>query len=264
MSANSATPHPTPQPTSQTTLQPTAQAELLRGAQAIIPLVIASLPFGLIFGALGITGGLSAAAVAAMSAIVFAGSSQFVAVGLLATATPAWVIILTTLVVNLRHMLYGASLAHYFRALPQRWLAFIGFTLTDEAYITTINHFHRHGHHPLSHWYYTGAAAALYVNWQFATLLGIWAGRAIPNPASWGLDFVFPAAFLGMLVPQIRTRPVLVAALVAAVVALLGRQLPHQTGLIAATLAGVIAGVWTERRQSLAPQPTPPLKTNHP
>lgn len=93
----------------------------LLGARDTIPMLIGALPFGIIFGTLAVSSGLSAGATLAMSALVFAGSAQFIAISLIASGTGLVVILLTTLIVNLRHMLYSASMLPYVRHLPQRW-----------------------------------------------------------------------------------------------------------------------------------------------
>ena len=94
---------------------------LLRGARDTVPMLIGALPFGLIFGTLAVASGLSLPATLLMSALVFAGSAQFIAVSLVASGAGLVVLLLTTFIVNLRHMLYSASLMSHVRHLPQRW-----------------------------------------------------------------------------------------------------------------------------------------------
>jgi predicted branched-subunit amino acid permease len=166
----------------------------------------------------------------------------------------AWLIILTTFVVNLRHALYAATLAPYMRHLPHRWLAPMSFCLTDETFIVVIRRYRSPDASPFKHWYYAGTAVLMYVNWQLCTWIGLWAGRSIPNPRAWGLEFAIPVTFLGMLLPWIRGRAMIVCVLVAGAAALLFRTLPNQLGLLVAALAGVGAGVLTERLQPLSAQ----------
>lgn len=230
----------------------TRRGEFLAGARAGIPLIVASIPFGIIFGAVAATVGLTPGAAAAMSAFVFAGSAQFVAAGLVGAQAGAGIIILTTWIVNLRHSLYAATLGPHMRHLSQRWLALLGFLLTDEAFMVAIRRYSAPDPSPFKHWYYLGVAATMYVNWQVWTAVGIWAGQTIPNPRGWGLDFAFPLTFLGMLVPLLRGRAVIACVLAAGSAAIALRGLPHHLGLIAAALVGVLAGVAAERSQ--APQ----------
>ena len=229
----------------------TRGAEFWQGVKATFPLVVGAIPFGIIFGALAVNSGLSVAATAAMSAFVFAGSSQFVAAGLVAGGAGAFIIILTTFVVNLRHALYAASLAPHMKGLPQRWLAPLGFWLTDESYVVVIARYQREDPSPFKHWFYLGSAVFMYTNWQLCTWIGIAAGQAIPNPQNWGLDFALAVTFIGMVVPGLRTRSVAASVAVAAVSALAFNGLPNKLGLMAAALLGVAAGVaagrWDKR-----------------
>jgi predicted branched-subunit amino acid permease len=124
--------------------------------QAEIPLLIGVFPFGLIYGALALNAGLSTAASQLMSSVVFAGSAQFITAQLVHEATPGFVIVLTIAVVNLRHMLYSASLAPYIASLPARWKVLLSYLLTDEAYAPTILHYEKEGLLP-THWFWWGA-----------------------------------------------------------------------------------------------------------
>lgn len=241
-----------------TVITPSRRSEFWAGARATLPLIVGAIPFAIIFGALAATGGLSPGATMAMSAFVFAGSAQFIAANLLATGTSAALIILTTFVVNLRHMLYAATLAPYVKHLPQRWLLPLGFWLTDETFVVVVTRYHQPDASPYKHWYHLGSALSMYSNWVLCTLLGIVAGQYIANPQSWGLDFALVVTFIGMLVPMVRTRPVLVAVLAAGVVAVLTNSLPNRLGLIVAALAGVTAGMIAESLLPAAPAPELP------
>src|SRR5574342_823390 len=99
----------------------TGRSEFLAGLRAELPILVGVVPFGLIYGALAVGAGLPPDTALAMSSIVFAGSAQFVGTQLIGVGSPALVVILTTLVVNLRHMLYSASVAPYTRPLCPVW-----------------------------------------------------------------------------------------------------------------------------------------------
>jgi predicted branched-subunit amino acid permease len=100
---------------------------------------------------------------------------------------------------------------------------------------------------PFKHWFYLGAAVTMYVSWQIATWIGIWAGASIPDPAGWGLDFALPATFIAMLVPLMRSRGVIICVLVAGLSSLVLTNLPFQTGLIVAVVAGSLVGAAVDR-----------------
>ena len=156
------------------------------GARAEIPLLIGVIPFGLIYGALALNAGLSPAEAQMMSAIVFAGSAQFITAQLVHEGTPGLVIVMTIAVVNLRHMLYSASLAPYIATLPMRWKAVLSYLLTDEAYAPTILHYEKDGMTPYTHWFWLGAGCTLWVFWQLSTAIGIFLGAAIPESFTCG------------------------------------------------------------------------------
>lgn len=230
--------------TTQTTF--TRHSEFWAGVRDTSPLVVGAIPFGIIFGALAVTSGISTGGALAMSAIVFAGSSQFIAAGLVAGGTPLFVIVLTTLVVNLRHALYSVALAPHVKHLPQRWLIPLGFWLTDETFVVVSARQAKADASPFKHWYFFGSAVFMYTNWQLCTLIGVVAGRAIPNPGAWGLDFALVVTFIGMLSQFVRNKPALVSAVVAGACALLAHGLPNQLGLLVAAVLGIAAGLLTE------------------
>ena len=218
------------------------------GIRAEFPLLVGVFPFGLIYGALALNAGLSTAASQLMSAIVFAGSSQFITAQLVHEATPGLVIVLTIAVVNLRHMLYSASLAPYISALPMRWKALLSYLLTDEAYAATVIHYENEDVTPFSHWFFLGAGFSLWFTWQVSTAVGIFLGAAIPE--SWSLDFALPLTFIAMVVPVLKNQPSIAAALSAGVVALVSVSLPYKLGLILAALVGIAVGTVLEGRTS--------------
>lgn len=231
----------------QANLASSALAEFLAGAKDIFPLIVGAIPFGLIFGTLAATSGLSFAAAAAMSAFVFAGSAQFIAVGLVAAGTGWPFIVLTTFVVNLRHALYSATLAPHVKHLPQRWQVPLAFWLTDESFVVAVQRYNQTDPSPYKHWYYLGSAVFMYLNWQVCTWLGLTVGQLIPNAAAWGLDFAMPVTFIGMVVPYLKNRPMLAAVVVSGVVAMLAYPMPNKLGLILAAVAGIVAGILVER-----------------
>lgn len=222
--------------------------ELRAGCRDMLPLLLGTLPFGIIFGTLALAAGLSGWQALGMSALVFAGSAQFIAITLLGGGAGAAVVLLTTFVVNLRHALYSASLQPFVRHLPGRWRLALAFWLTDEAYAVVQHRYARDDASPYKHWYFLGAALSMYLNWLLSTLAGIGFGQVIPDLAAWGLDFAMIATFIGIAVPMLRNRPQVAAALAAGVAALVGRDLPYQLGLVMAALAGIVVGVWLERR----------------
>jgi 4-azaleucine resistance transporter AzlC len=202
----------------------------------------------MIYGVLAINSGLSTSAAQLMSAIVFGGSSQFVAAQLFHDSAPAFVIVLTIAVVNLRHMLYSASLAPYLQDLSIRWKVLLSYLLTDEAYAPSIIKYEEDGVNPFSHWFVLGAGLALWFIWQVSTAVGIFLGTAIPK--EWPLDFALPLTFIAIVIPVLKNRPMVASALSAGIVALLAYSLPYKLGLILAALTGILVGTILEGRKS--------------
>lgn len=160
--------------------------EFLRAWRDMVPMLIGAVPFGIIFGTLAAGAGLSAWQTLGMSLLVFAGSAQFIAITLLGGGAGIAVVLLTTLVVNLRHALYSASLQPFVSHLPKRWRMPLAFWLTDEAFAVVQHRYAETDASPHKHWYFLGAALAMYLNWQLCTLVGVVFGQAVPNLAAWG------------------------------------------------------------------------------
>lgn len=217
----------------------TALQQFLRGVKHETPLLIGVVPFGAIYGVLALSAGLQAIDAQAMSSIIFAGSAQFMTVQLIREATPWMVIILTGFVINLRHVLYSASLAPYLHHLSLRWKVLLSYLMTDEAFVVAIINYQHEGVTPNGHWYYLGAGLALWSTWQISTAAGIFLGALVPE--SWGLDFALPLTFIALVVPTLKDKAGLITAVVAGLGALLFFGLPYNLGLIVAS--GIAIGV---------------------
>ena len=222
--------------------------EFWSGVRDEAPILLGVVPFGLLFGALAISAHLSSLAAQAMSSIIFAGSAQFIAAQLVGTGTSGLVILLVVFVVNLRHALYSASVAPHVRHLGTGWKLLLSYLLTDEAYAVTITHYNREGDLPDRHWYFLGAGLPLWRAWQASTAVGIFIFIGAQIPANWPLSFVLPLTFIALVVPALKDRAGVAAALVAGLVGLLAFNFPYKTGLLLAALIGIITGLVIEGR----------------
>jgi 4-azaleucine resistance transporter AzlC len=223
----------------------TAIRTFFAGVQAEFPLLVGVAPFGMIYGVLALSAGLEPGSAQMMSSIVFAGSAQFITAQLLRDLAPGLVIVLTIAVVNLRHVLYSASIAPYLRELPMRWKVLLSYLLTDEAYATTIIHYEENGKSPIGHWFFLGAGIALWTTWQFSTAMGIFLGTTLPP--EWPLDFALPLTFIAIIMPALKDRPAVAASLSAGATALLTYSLPFKLGLVLAALVGILVGTALEK-----------------
>lgn len=234
--------------------QATAHSAFLAGARDTVPMLVGAAPFGMIFGALVGAAQLAPWQGQLMSLGVFAGSSQFIAVGLMAGLASMPVIWLATVIVNLRHMLYAAALLPHVRHLSARWRWTLGFLLTDETFAVMDRYYRRHPHAPLGHWYFLGSGLAMYGNWQCWTLVGLLFGAIFPQLQTMGLDFAMVVTFIAIVVPQLARWPHLGAAVAAGAMAYGLKDLPFKLGLMAAVITGVGVGLLLTRLRPRVPK----------
>jgi 4-azaleucine resistance transporter AzlC len=228
-----------------------AGARFFEGARACLPVVMGYLAVGFAFGVVARTAGLSVLEVGMMSLVLYAGSAQFAAVGMLAASAAAPAIIVTIFLVNVRHLLYSAALSPLVRRLPTWQAALLGAELTDETFAVASLHLGR-GQQADAGWLF-GLNATAQGTWILATVTGAVAGHAIPNTRALGLDFALASMFAALLVLQIvrhpRAQAAIVAGALAAAIAIAGPSLvPASWAIIAAALVGATAGLWLEER----------------
>jgi 4-azaleucine resistance transporter AzlC len=201
--------------------------------------------FGLVYGLSARAAGFSPLEAGAMSVIVFAGASQFAAVGYVLGGFSWAGIVFLTAFLNSRHFLYSAALAPYVADRPRPLRALLAHFMTDEAFALTLSHFRRIGQADLPA-YWWAAIGVTFIPWNVATIAGVLLGGAIPQPSRFGLDVIFPAAMIGLAVGLITGRRELVAAIVGAVVAVgVSLAWAPAAGLLAGGLLGPLAGLAT-------------------
>jgi len=222
----------------------------IQGVLDALPLIVGGVPFGIIFGTLALNAGLDIWQTIGLSSIVFAGSAQFVAVGMIAAGTSLGFIVGATLVVNLRHLIYAASLLPHVKHLPQRWRIPLGFLLIDEVYAATYPNYLKNLNDKNNHWHYLGVGVAFYISWNLATLVGIFFGANIDGIANWGLDFAMSATFIGMVMPHLINKPMVGGVLTSALLAVLTFSLPHKIGLVISSIVGMGVGYAIEQWSS--------------
>jgi predicted branched-subunit amino acid permease len=215
-------------------------SEFWSGVRDEVPLIFGVAPFGLVFGVLGIESGLTPLQTIMLSSILFGGASQIVFVQLWAAAVPALIVGGSVCVINLRHVLYSASVAAYLRPLPLRWRILLGYLLTDEAYAISIKRFRHEPPGPNQHFHLLGSGLLLWTSWQFATIFGVLVGGTIPE--SWSLSFAIPLTFIAVVAPILKTRADLAAVITAASISIIGQPLPWNSWLIIAAIGGILAG----------------------
>ena len=224
----------------------TTERGVLTGISQAIPIVLGYVPIGLAYGVLAQKAGLSALNTLLMSLLVYAGSAQLIAVGLFAAGAPPVSIILTTFVVNLRHLLFSAAVAPFLRRWGKLQLAAFAYELTDETFAVHSARFASEGVPGCAEVFATNVTAQ--VAWVLGTALGILVGRVIADVKPLGLDYALPAMFIALLVLQVRDRVQVAVALLAgtASVGLLLAGL-DQWNVIVATVIVATIGVMLER-----------------
>ncbi len=221
--------------------------EFTAGMRDTVPMLIGAAPFGVIFGTLVTSGPLHPWHGQLMSLIVFAGSAQFIAIGLIAGHASFAVIWATTLIVNLRHVLYSATLAPHVAHLSMRWRWALGGLLTDEVFAVAWAHYRLHPPGSVGPYYFFGSGLSMYLNWQIWTLAGLVFGAAFPGLQSLGLDFAMVATFIAIVVPQLVALRYVAAAVTAGALAFFWQDWPYKLGLLGAVFVGVTVGVLLSR-----------------
>ena len=203
-------------------------------------------PFGMVYAVSALAAGLSFWETLGMSLIVFAGASQFTAVGLFGSGANPWSIIAATAIINARHLLLATSTASYIRRAPTWLRALVAFQLTDETYAVGIQHFAKNGGDA---WYQFGSNLSLYVVWAASTITGALLGALIPNPGALGLDLIFPLTFIAFTVPMLRDRVNrMVAGLAALISVATAVLLPGSWYVLTAGILASAAGAIMARR----------------
>jgi len=232
------------------------RAEFLQGLRGGILVGLASVPFGALFGAVAQSHGLSLGELTLMSGIVYAGASQLVGLDLFGHDVAAWIIVLSILAVNFRHILYSAAIARYIRHFSGVQKAFAFFLLVDPQFAETVKR--GEAGKTVSFSWYMGLGVVIYVPWVLASLMGGMLGSLIGDPRTIGLDVLLPVYFLGIVI-GFRKRdnflPVVVASAVVAIVAyrIVGSPWHVSIGALAGVaLAALLPPAKSNRKPDLA------------
>jgi predicted branched-subunit amino acid permease len=224
--------------------EPGALAAFWQGYLALLPLWTGAIPAGVAYGVAARGAGLSVFETQLMSLTVFSAAAQIGAVSLLGAGGSALLLVGTVLALNAQLLLLGLAVGRQLRlSWPQRLLT--AWLLTDGAYGVSL------GVGPLRLAVLVGAGASMYSGWNIGTALGALLGAALPSPTAFGIDLVAPLAFLAVLVPLVRTRPMMLVALAAGGTAYLVSQVaPSGLAVLGAGLAGCLLGGWLMRDEA--------------
>ncbi|MCI0764102.1 AzlC family ABC transporter permease [Bacillus sp. TL12] len=222
----------------------------IKGVKDCIPTLLGYLSIGIAAGVIQKAAGLSIAEIALMCLILYAGSAQFIAAGMMATSSSLTAIIITIFFVNLRHILLSAALAPYFRHLSPLRNMLVGSLLTDETFGVAINETAKKDR--ISEKWMHGLNITAYLNWLVANLAGALLAQWISNPEKFGLEFALPAMFIGILILSMlgrnKIRLDIVVAIIAVVIAVGSSfMLSSSMGVIVATIIASTIGMVVEK-----------------
>ena len=230
---------------------PSPREEFLAGSREVAPSLVGTIPFGLVAGVAAVAAGMTPLEGVALSILAFSGIAQLIVAQLIAVQSPVIVTVAAAFVVSLRLLMYSAALAPHLAHLDLRWKLLLSYLMTDQSFASTVRRFSEPGDRRHRHWHFLGSAATLYLTWQAAVIVGVVAGAGVP--AHWSLDFVVVLTFIALLVPVVRTRADLAAAVVAGSIALVAAGLPYRLSLVVGSIAGIAAGMAIERSRKRAP-----------
>ena len=220
-----------------------------RGIKDGAATLVATGIWGFVTGIAMMKSDLGSSYAALMTLFVYAGSAQLTSLPLINMQAPLWLIFMAGMVVNLRFLIFAAALQPHFRHLHWFKRLMLGYITTDMVFVVFMarNPYVKTVGRAQRVWYFVGIAAASWVIWQCCSYLGIVAGQFIPS--SWGIEYAAILALTAVLLPLLKSRPMVMCLVVAGVVAWVGQLLPLRLGLAAAVIAGVVAGVVAEQLQ---------------
>lgn len=213
-----------------------------QGTVAMLPLSVAVLPWGLLAGSFAIEAGLNPFESQALSAILFAGSAQLVATGMIKAGAGLMTMLITTFFITSRHFLYSVSMRGKISSLPTRWRVILGFLLTDELFALC----GQQSEKQFNRWYALGAGFSFYLIWNLATLVGIVAGSYIPSLNSIGLEFAVAATFIAIVIPNVKSIPILISVITALILSVTLTIFNINGSLMYASVGAMLAGYFSE------------------
>ena len=207
-----------------------------RGTVDVLPLMIPVVPFGIIFGAIGIELGFGPYLTYATSIIIFSGASQIVILQLLSSGATSLVAITSSSVVSTRHLLYGAVVSQHLNHLSIYWKIGLSYLLTDQAFAVSNEYFKKNNSNKNKHYHLVGSGFTLWFIWQLTTIIGIILGSIVPEEL--GLTFTIPLTFLALLVNYLRNLDHLIVIIISGVSSIIFFDSPFKSYII---LSSIIA-----------------------
>ena len=218
----------------------------IKGILDILPLMIPVVPFGIIYGVIGVEIGFSPMEVFAMSFVIFAGSSQIAFAQLFAAGASPLVMISSVAVINSRHILYGAVLAEYLGKLRLTWKILLSYLMADQAFSVSSAYFKKNIKNKNVHFHMLGSGLTLWSLWQLSTLIGIVLGNIVP--AQLGLEFAIPLTFFSLILSELRKLDHIVIILISGICSVLTYNFPFKIYIIFSAIFSLAISIMINRK----------------
>ena len=219
--------------------------EFWKGVLAQLPVQLGVIPFGLVFGVLGIASGLTATQTILMSSIIFGGASQVVFAQLWSIGATPIVTGGSVAIINSRHIIYSANISKYISVLSLRWRLALGYLLTDEAFAISFQEFENRNR--FAHYHLLGGGLTLWVFWQISTVTGVFLGANIPPYLN--LEFAIPLTFIAIILPRLKSIAQFSTAVTANIIAIFSQEIPYGLWIIVASISGMFIGGLINQRK---------------
>ena len=216
----------------------TKKQNFVRGFIDVLPLLIPVVPFGIIFGAIGIELGFGPYVTYATSIIIFSGASQIVFFQLLSAGASSLVAITSSSVISTRHLLYGAVVNQHLSNLSLYWKIGISYILTDQAFAVSNEYFKKNNNEKFKHYYLLGSGVTLWIVWQLTTIIGILLGSIVPEEL--GLTFTIPLTFLALLINYFRKVDHLIIIIISGMLSIILYDAPFKSYIIFSSLVSLL------------------------
>ena len=210
----------------------------LKGTVDVLPLMIPVVPFGIIFGAIGIELGFGPYLTYVTSIIIFSGASQIVILQLFSAGASSLVAIASSSVISTRHLLYGAVVSQHLNHLSIYWKIGLSYLLTDQAFAVSNEYFKKNNKDKFKHYHLVGSGFTLWLIWQFTTIIGILLGSIVPE--EFGLTFTIPLTFLALLVNYLRNIDHLIVIIISGISSIIFFDSPFKSYIIISSIIALI------------------------
>ena len=208
---------------------------LAKGIIDVSPLMIPVVPFGIIYGVIGMDLGIGPYMTLGLSIIIFGGASQIVLLQLFSGGASSLIILSSVGAVNARHVLYGAVLSEHLSDLKLSWKIILSYVMTDQAFAVSNDYLKKNNKDNNQHYHLLGSGFTCWTIWQISTILGIALGSIVPEEL--GLSFTISLTFLALLISDFRKFKNIIVMLVSGLVATIGyNTIPFKAYIIVAAL----------------------------